>query len=87
MPSTVTVNLYVPLWSRLTFFKTNVAGLLTSMSLKGLLELIVFVAPFKVISEIRSDDLLLLKDHCLKNIVAPPKSYVHGRETSDPFAT
>ena len=58
------------------------------MFLKGLLECIALVVPAKKISRVKSDDLLvLLKNHCLKRIVAPPKLYVHGKETSDPLVT
>ena len=56
------------------------------MSLKGFLELLVLVVPAKYISRVKSDDLLL-KNHCLKRIVAPPKLYVHGKETSEPLVT
>ena len=73
----------------MTFFKTNVAGSVASMFLKGLFESIVEVAPFKEMSGVTSNDLRMsVKNHCLKPISAPtPKSYVHTSETSDPLVT
>ena len=86
-PATATESLYVPLWSRLTLFKSNVAGSVALIFLKGLFESIVEVSPFKIMSGVTtSNPRVSLKNHCLKPTITP-KSYVHTSETSDPLAT
>ena len=58
------------------------------MFLKGLFESIVEGPPFKRMSGATSNDLRMsVKNHCFKPIIAPPKSYVHTSETSDPLVT